>query len=127
MIRILCACVLVASALPMDGAALGADQFASAEEARAMLDRAVIALKANEAAALKAFNDEKNKSFRDRDLYIFFFSLPDGKFTAYQSALMLGTLVGAIFFHRSEDHAHVGSILDKHMLEWKVLLQTAVE
>jgi hypothetical protein len=81
----------VASALLMDGAALGADQFASAEEARAMLDRAVTALKTNEAAALKAFNDEKNKSFRDRDLYILCFSLPDGKFTAYQSALMLGT------------------------------------
>jgi hypothetical protein len=91
MIRTLCACILVASALLMDGAALGAGQFASAEEARAMLDRAVTALKANEATALKAFNDEKNKSFRDRDLYIFCFSLPDGKFTAYQSPLMLGT------------------------------------
>ena len=56
-----------------------------------MLDRAVTALKANEAAALKAFNDEKNKNFRDRDLYVYCFSLPDGKFTAYQSPLMLGT------------------------------------
>jgi hypothetical protein len=72
----------------MDSAVLGANQFASAEEARAMLDRAVTALKANEAAALKAFNDEKNKNFRDRDLYIFCFSWPDGKFTAYQSELM---------------------------------------
>jgi hypothetical protein len=35
-----------------------------------MLDRAVAALKANEAAALKAFNDEENKNFRDRDLSI---------------------------------------------------------
>jgi hypothetical protein len=42
-------------------------------------------------AALKAFNGEKNKNFRDRDLYIFCFSLLDGKFTAYQSELMLGT------------------------------------
>ena len=76
----------------IDGAALGAaEQFASAEEARAMLDRAVTALKANEVAALRAFNDEKNKNFRDRDLYIFCFSVPDGKFTAYQSPLMLGT------------------------------------
>jgi hypothetical protein len=90
MIRSLCACLLVAWALLIDGAALGAEQFASAEEARAMLDRAVIALKANEAAALKAFNDEKNKSFRDRDLYIFCFSLADGKFIAYQNPLMLG-------------------------------------
>ncbi len=33
---------------------------------------------ADEAAALKAFNDEKNKDFRDRDLYVYCFSLPDG-------------------------------------------------
>ena len=51
----------------------------------------VAALKANEDAALKAFNDEKNKNFRDRDLFVFCFSLPDGNFTAYQSPLMVGT------------------------------------
>jgi len=50
-----------------------------------MLERAIAALKANEAAALKAFNDEKNKDFRDRDLYVYCFSLPDGNITAYQS------------------------------------------
>ena len=33
-----------------------------------MMERAIEALKANEGAALKAFNDEKNKEFRDRDL-----------------------------------------------------------
>ena len=36
-----------------------------------MMERAIEALKANEGAALKAFNDEKNKEFRDRDLYIY--------------------------------------------------------
>jgi hypothetical protein len=86
-----CACVLVVSALLGAGTALGAEQFATRDEARAMLDRAIAALKANESAALKAFNDEKNKDFRDRDLYVFCFSLPDGNFTAYQSPLMLGT------------------------------------
>ena len=40
---------------------------------------------------MKAFNDEKNKNFRDRDLFVFCFSLPDGNFTAYQSPLMVGT------------------------------------
>jgi len=91
MTRNLCAFALVASALLRSSAALGAEQFATAEEARAMLDRAVTALKANEPAALKAFNDEKNKNFRDRDLYVFCFSLPDGNFTAYESPLLLGT------------------------------------
>jgi hypothetical protein len=42
---------------------------------------------------LKAFNDEKNKDFRDRDLYVFCFSLPAGNITAYQSPVMLGTNV----------------------------------
>ena len=57
-----------------------------------MLDRAIAALKANESAALKAFNDEKNKDFRDRDLYVFCFpACRTGNFTAYQSPLMLGT------------------------------------
>jgi hypothetical protein len=90
MSRNLCACVIVASTL-VGIAALGAEQFATADDARAILDRAIVALKASQAAALKAFNDEKNKDFRDRDLYIFCFSLPDGNFTAYQSPLMLGT------------------------------------
>jgi hypothetical protein len=91
MTRSLCASALLASALLTSVAVLGAEQFATAEEARAMLDRAVAALKANEDAALKAFNDEKNKNFRDRDLFVFCFSLPDGNFTAYESPLMVGT------------------------------------
>ena len=58
-----------------------------------MMERAIEALKANEGAALKAFNDEKNKKFRDRDLYIYCFSFPDGNITAYQSPVMIGTNV----------------------------------
>ena len=85
--------VLAASALLGSVAAIGAEQFAKADDARAMLGRAIAALKANEDAALKAFNDEKNKDFHDRDLYVFCFSLLDGNFTAYQSPLMLGTNV----------------------------------
>jgi hypothetical protein len=50
-------------------------------------------LKANEAAALKEFNDEKNKQFRDRDLFVFCFGVADGNFTAYQSPLLLGSNV----------------------------------
>lgn len=71
-------------------AAFGAAQFGTALEAKAMLERAVGALKDNPAAALKAFNDEKNKEFRDHDLYIFCFNTADGKFTAYQSNMLLG-------------------------------------
>ncbi len=74
-------------------AAPAAPQFGTADEARAMLERAVAALKDNQATALKAFNDEKNKQFRDRDLYIYCFNAGDGKFTAYQSSMLLGVNV----------------------------------
>jgi hypothetical protein len=74
-------------------AAPAAPQFGTADEAHAMLERAVAALKDNQATALKAFNDEKNKEFRDRDLYIYCFNVGDGKFTAYQSAMLLGVNV----------------------------------
>ena len=50
-------------------------------------------MKANEAAALKEFNDEKNKQFRDRNLFVFCFGVADGNFTAYQSPLLLGSNV----------------------------------
>ena len=84
------ACALVATAL-LCGGAVSAAELGTAEDAKAMLDRAIAALKANEAAALAQFNDEKNKQFRDRDLSIFCFHLPDGKFTAYESDFLLGS------------------------------------
>jgi len=42
-------------------------QLGTAEEARAMLDRAISALKSNEATALSEFNDPNNKQFHERD------------------------------------------------------------
>ncbi len=56
-----------------------------------MLDRAIAALKTDEVAALKQFNDEKNKLFRDRDLYVFCFDVTSGNVTAFQNDVMLGT------------------------------------
>lgn len=55
-----------------------------------MLDRAVTALKADEAVALRQFNDKNSKQFHDKDLYVFCFNVGDGNFTAYQSPTMLG-------------------------------------
>jgi len=91
MSRRLFAAALAALALLWSGALPGAERFGTADEARAMLEHAIAALKVNEGAALKQFNDEKNKQFRDRDLYVFCFSLPDGNFTAYESPLLVGT------------------------------------
>jgi hypothetical protein len=71
------------------GGGLRAADLGTAEQARAMLERAVAALKADQDAALKAFNDENNKEFRDRDLFVYCFKLADGKFTAYESPFLL--------------------------------------
>jgi len=64
-------------------------QFGTAQEARSMLDRAVIAVKADKAAALASVNSGQG-GFKDRDLYPFCFNLSDGKFVAGLKQL-LGT------------------------------------
>ena len=83
-----CASVVLGLAL-LWSAGLRAAELGTAEQARAMLERAAAALKADQDAALKAFNDENNKDFRDRDMFVYCFNLADGKFTAYESPFLL--------------------------------------
>jgi hypothetical protein len=80
---------ITALVLLWSAASVSAQQFGTAEEARAMLDRATAALKSNEATALSEFNDPSNTQFHDRDLYVFCYNLPDGKITAYESPALL--------------------------------------
>ena len=81
----------VVAALALSFAASASDQqLASAEEAKAMLDRVVGALKADAAKALSAFNDPSDKQFHDRDLFVSCFTIADGKITAYSSPALLG-------------------------------------
>ena len=69
----------------LSGGAWAAD-FGTPEEAKAMLEKAVAAMQADETKALAAFN-EGAEGFKDRDLYVFCGG-PDGNFTAHP------TLVG---------------------------------
>ncbi len=69
---------------------LAGEPLGTATEARAMLDRAVAALKAGQGTALAAFNDAHNKDFRDRDLFVYCFNTGDGKFTAYEMPPLIG-------------------------------------
>ena len=69
---------LVAFALTMGLAIAVAQQFGTAAEAKAMLEKAISALKANEAEALVKFNSPTG-GFRDRDLYVFCFDMTDGR------------------------------------------------
>jgi len=58
-----------------------AAEFGSAAEAKAMLERAVEAVKEDEAKALEMFNTGEN-GFKDRDLYVWCANASDGIVTA---------------------------------------------
>ena len=62
----------------------------TAAEARAMLEKAVAALKADEAAALAKF-PLFDGGFRDRDLYVYCFEMGTGKLTAHANQALIGT------------------------------------
>ena len=64
-------------------------QLGSAQEARAMLDKAVAAVKADQAVALAMFNKGEG-GFKDRDLYPFCFRVSDGKGVAGPVAVAAG-------------------------------------
>ena len=61
-------------------------QFGTAAEAKAMLERAVAELKADQAKALAKFNAGSD-GFKDRDLYVFCFDAASGLFTAHPTLL----------------------------------------
>ena len=67
--------------LLVTAASTQAAQYGTAEEAKAMLDRAVAAVKADK-TALDIFNKGKG-GFKDRDLYVYCANASDGIFTAH--------------------------------------------
>jgi len=74
--------------LLLSGGSVRADEKGSAQAARAMLERAVVAVKANEAKALAEFNAGAD-GFRDHDLYVFCARL-DGKVDAHVDPTQIG-------------------------------------
>jgi hypothetical protein len=71
-------------------ASIAAQQLGTADDAKAMLDRAIAALKSDEPGALRKFNDPSDKQFHDFELYVFCFDASDGKITADSSTGLLG-------------------------------------
>ena len=59
-----------------------AAQYGTEEEAKAMLERAVAAVKGDKAKALDEFNKGEG-GFKDRDLYVFCANASDGTLTAH--------------------------------------------
>jgi signal transduction histidine kinase len=79
-------------------------QVGTSAEAKAMVEKAVTELKANEAAALAKFN-RADGGFRDRDLYVYCFEKTTGKFTAHVNPALMGTDVRAL---KEKDGAPLG-------------------
>ena len=75
-----CAIALIAGAAILATAAF-AQQGGTAEEAKAMLNKAVAAVKADKTKALDMFNKGEG-GFRDRDLYVFCNNASDAKLLA---------------------------------------------
>ena len=88
--RSLFASTLAALAMLFSAGSASAQQSGTPAEAKAMFDRAVVAVKANKAAALSEFNDKNNKQFHDRDLYVACYNISDGKFTAHPNPALMG-------------------------------------
>lgn len=63
------------------GSAMAADQYGTPAEAKAMLEKAVAAVKQDEAKALQMFTSGEG-GFKEKDLYPFCAG-PDGNFTAH--------------------------------------------
>ena len=77
-------------------ASVWAADFGTAEEAKAMLERAVAAVKEDKAKALDMFNKGEG-GFKDRDLYVFCANASDGIITAHpygEKGKQLSGLVG---------------------------------
>ena len=103
MLRKLMISVLTGTALTLSTAAF-AQATGTATEAKAMLEKAITELKANEAAALAKFNNTDG-GFRDRDLYVYCFEKATGKFTAHVNPALMGTDVKAL---KEKDGAPLG-------------------
>jgi hypothetical protein len=85
MIRTFMIAAASAVALTLSAAAFAQQgQFGTAQEARAMLDNTVAALKADKTKTLDLINKGEG-GFLDRDLYPFCFNLSDGKIVAVAS------------------------------------------
>ena len=78
-----CAMILLLAAVPV-----WAEESDSAKDAKAMLERAVAAVKMDEAKALAAFNIGSG-GFKDRDLFVFCARL-DGRIDAHIDPTQLG-------------------------------------
>jgi hypothetical protein len=86
MIRKLAIGAVAVAALALSTSAFAQAQFGNATEAKAMLEKAIAAVKADKAKALAMFQKGEG-GFKDRDLYPFCANAGDGAFTAHPALM----------------------------------------
>ena len=84
MLKKLTVALAAAASLTLSMNALAQAQYGTATEAKAMLEKAVAAVKADKAKALEMFNKGEG-GFKDRDLYPFCGNASGGSMTAHPS------------------------------------------
>jgi hypothetical protein len=87
MFRTLAIGTVSAAALTFSGVAFAQAQSGTAAEAKAMLEKAVVAVKADKAKAVEMFLKGEG-GFKDRDLYPFCFNIADGITVAAPPAVL---------------------------------------
>ena len=70
-------------------------QSGTATEAKALLEKAIVAVKADEKKAIEDFNNPTG-GFRDRDLYVYCAEAPTYNLTAYPKAELRGSPLAAL-------------------------------
>jgi hypothetical protein len=81
MFRTFIICAASAAVLTLSATAFAQQDHGTADEAKAMLLKAVAALKADKANTLNQINSGQG-GFLDRDLYVFYANIGDGKLVA---------------------------------------------
>jgi hypothetical protein len=94
MVRKLAAATFVAVLVAFTGSVF-AQTSGTADEAKALLNKAVAALKADPNKAIEDFNNPTG-GFRDRDLYVFCAASPAYNFTAHPKKELIGTPLAAL-------------------------------
>jgi signal transduction histidine kinase len=95
MVRNFGATVFASLLLAFMGSAFAQSPSGTAAEAKALLEKAVAAIKADEKKAIEDFNNPTG-GFRDRDLYVFCAGAPTYNFTAHPKAELRGTPLAAL-------------------------------
>ena len=94
MVRSIMGAAVATLLLGLTGTAF-AETSGTAAEAKALLEKAVVAIKADEKKAIEEFNDPKG-SFRENDLYVFCAAAPTYNFTSHAKPALVGTPLAAL-------------------------------